>query len=154
MTRRAGGACIPCTSAENPIAARAARRAGREARRHWPGECLSVLEVGIEGPGAGLNSSPAWGAEELQGMSLSFAFSRDTRHSRRVHCTRRDDTPDRDIRRWSPTWDCVAGEIQATTGKPGKRVKAIAPGADNRRASFSDHAVCPGSTSKGVLISR
>src|SRR6266446_3035748 len=50
MTKEASGACLPCNTAQHPIAARAARRAGRQGARHWPGECLSMLEVGIDGP--------------------------------------------------------------------------------------------------------
>src|SRR5260370_3975759 len=64
--------------------------------RHWPGERLSgCLKLALKGPQRGLKQLSGTGAGELvgKGTSLSFAFSRDTHHSRRVHYTRRHQTP-------------------------------------------------------------
>src|SRR5260370_41235596 len=40
MTKEASGACLPCNTAQHPIAARAARHDDRQGDRHWPSECL------------------------------------------------------------------------------------------------------------------
>jgi hypothetical protein len=85
--------------------------------------CIGSLKSALKAPARAKQLSGT-GAGELLGISLLFAFSRDSHHSRRVHCTRRDHTPDGDIRRHQTPGEDVHGP-QIPDGTHGDQIPDV-----------------------------
>jgi len=113
----------------------------------WPGEssigCCKLVGDSLLARAKGLSGVHSAGDFIARGTSLSFAFSRDTHHSRHVHYTRRDGTPGGDIRRHqTPDGDVHDAQIpDGTHGDqtPDGDVRVAQIPDDNHRDQIPDH---------------